>query len=100
VRTVLSECNCGAPPCTCTPEMRGTKCEHRIQGEYFEEEREHGTFKGYKMHECGMEGKLYDDCNYFFESKKVLCDRHVEEHRASAQRLCGICRTPKAECCC
>ena len=100
MRVSLTKCECSSPPCKCKPFQRGTKCEHRIRGEYVEEQREHGMFKGYKMYECGMEGKLYDDCNWFFESKKVLCDKHVEEHRASAQRLCRICQTPKAECCC
>mgnify|MGYP003691636271 FL=1 len=96
----MTDCKCKSPPCKCRPEDRGTECEHKIQGEYIEEQRELGIFKGWKMHNCGMKGKLYDDCSYFFESKKVLCDKHVEQHRASANRLCGICRTPKRECCC
>ena len=61
----MTDCKCKSPPCKCRPEDRGTECEHRIQGEYIEEQREHGIFKGWKMHNCGMKGKLYDDCNYF-----------------------------------
>ena len=59
----MTDCKCKSPPCKCRPEDRGTECEHRIQGEYIEEQREHGIFKGWKMHNCGMKGKLYDDCN-------------------------------------
>jgi hypothetical protein len=102
VRLVLTDkhCRCESPPCECTQELRGYTCEHMIQGEYIEEQRKLGIFKGWKMEPCGMAGTLQDDCNYFFDSKMVLCDRHVKQHRADAQRLCGICRTPKAECCC
>ena len=94
------KCECGQPPCKCTQDVRDYTCEHKLRGEYFEEERELGTFKGYRMYPCGKQGMLRDDCNTFWESRKVLCDAHYEENHMRAERPCGICGRKMRECVC
>jgi hypothetical protein len=83
----MSNCKCKQPPCKCTSKDRDTICDHR--------ERKIGWEK------CKSEkGILRDDCNYFFSSKRVLCDEHYEVHKEECGRLCGICGVKRVECCC
>jgi len=84
----MTECECGKPPCQCKQFQRDTICEHKIRG------------TDNKLKLCGNEGTLREDCNYFFEHRLVLCDNHLTEHKARANRRCGICGSSMRECCC
>jgi len=52
------------------------------------------------MKQCGVEGKLQEDCNGFWDSKLVLCEKHIPENKAKADRQCRICGSQIRECCC
>lgn len=84
----MTDCECGQPPCKCKPFQRDNKCDH-IETSF--------NTKGKK---CNNKGTLRDDCNWFFYSKRVLCDNHYEQHRQDSARKCRICGTPKSGCCC
>lgn len=94
------KCECGNPPCKCTQDVRDYTCEHTLKGEYFEEQRKLGVFKGYKMYDCGKKGKLRDDCNSFWNAKMVLCDEHYNENFKRADRNCGVCNSKIRNCVC
>jgi hypothetical protein len=111
----MSECKC-QPPCKCNAEDRGNICEKMLRvrnddgtykmvsnGYYRGHEKDSDNPKENWVHvlkQCGMKGTLQEGCNGFWESKRVLCETHIPEYKADADRLCGICRTPKRECCC
>uniref|UniRef100_A0AAT9J9E2 ORF46 n=1 Tax=Nitrosopumilaceae spindle-shaped virus TaxID=3065433 RepID=A0AAT9J9E2_9VIRU len=86
---LLTNCECGSPPCQCQPFQRDTTCEHKLKGEY-----------GKELHKCGKTGTLRKDCNTFWESKKVLCEEHYPEHYKHAHIKCGICGSNYANCVC
>jgi hypothetical protein len=96
----MDQCNCKSPPCKCKSSERETVCSHKTRGEYFEEQRELGLFKGYHQIVCGKEGTLREDCNYFFEHKLVLCEEHYDYHFQRADRRCGMCNSAMRDCTC
>ena len=67
------------------PEFRDITCDH---------------INRYGEDVCGKDGSLRDDCNYFFSSKRVLCDEHYERHRDAVSKKCYVCNSPRSECCC
>ena len=112
----MTECKCKEPPCKCNAEDRGNICEEMyrvrnddgsykmiLKGYYVGHEKDSDDPKENWIHEmkqCGLEGKLQEDCNGFWDSKLVLCEAHIPEHKARADRRCGICGSSMRECCC
>lgn len=76
------KCECENPPCKCTQKVRDHICEQN------------------ESIPCGKVGILREDCNSFWEGKKVLCDEHYKVNFDQADRKCGKCGSSMRSCVC
>ena len=88
---LLMKCECGSPPCDCKSFQRDSICEHQytvMKDDYPSKEK------------CNQSGTLREDCNTFWQSKKVLCEDHYGEHYNYVHKICGVCGTNYRNCTC